>query len=316
MQTYRVLPDELVAQPFTPATAAAYGVSRKRLESSWLYRPAHGARCTRSPTSAQELAAGVCAAMPEDVVLSHLTAARVWGFPLATRWDEREPIDAMRSFGRTRIRRHNVRGHLGAQSRRICRVDGLAVTSPADTWCDLAGELDLTQLVVIGDHLAGSAGYVVPIDELRSTLRSRGRTPGSPVLLRALDMIRPRSRSPMETWARLLFADGGLPEPELNVRLLDDRGQWLGVPDFVWRGRRVAAEFDGDHHRTDPRQWRRDVLRREDILAAGWWLVILTADDILRRPAKTISRLADVLLPVPSAGAERASPLTAVPHAS
>jgi hypothetical protein len=57
----------------------------------------------------------------------------------------------------------------------------------------------------------------------------------------------------METTARLLFRRGGVPEPELNAVVSDAAGEWLAFGDFLWRARRVVAEFDGDFHRTDRR---------------------------------------------------------------
>jgi len=77
--------------------------------------------------------------------------------------------------------------------------------------------------------------------------------------------------------ARLWFARGGLPEPELNAAILDDAGEWLAFGDLVWRERRVVAEFDGDYHRTDRGQWPIDVARRESVQEAGWTYLQLTA---------------------------------------
>ena len=81
----------------------------------------------------------------------------------------------------------------------------------------------------------------------------------------------------METLARLVFVRGGLPPPELNAAVLDDAREWLATGDFVWREKKVVAEFDGDHHRTDRRQWQIDVARRESVQQAGWTYLQLTA---------------------------------------
>ena len=81
----------------------------------------------------------------------------------------------------------------------------------------------------------------------------------------------------MESRTRLLFVRSGLPEPELNAAIVDAAGEWLAFGDFVWRDRRVVAEFDGDHHRTDRRQWQIDVARREAVQEAGWTYLQLTA---------------------------------------
>ena len=84
----------------------------------------------------------------------------------------------------------------------------------------------------------------------------------------------------MESKTRLLFVRGGLPEPELNAAVCDAAGEWLAFGDFVWRKQHVVAEFDGDFHRTDRRQWQRDVGRRESVQEAGWTYVQLTARSV------------------------------------
>lgn len=116
--------------------------------------------------------------------------------------------------------------------------------------------------------------------------------PGAPVMRAALTLARDRSGSPMESKARLVFHHGGLPEPELNVAVHDrEFGQWLAEPDFLWRRPRVVAEYDGDHHRTDGRQWRSDVARREGLEEDDWKVVILTSRDVLVHPDHMLNRL-------------------------
>ena len=102
----------------------------------------------------------------------------------------------------------------------------------------------------------------------------------------------------METRARLLFLRGGLPEPELNVVINDsDSGQWLSDSDFVWRERKVVAEFDGDHHRTDRRQWQNDVAGCQNLQDDGWTFVQLTYASVMTHPRNlaTVSRLRRLL---------------------
>ncbi|MNW71026.1 hypothetical protein D3C74_506210 [compost metagenome] len=55
--------------------------------------------------------------------------------------------------------------------------------------------------------------------------------------------------------------------------------------------RRIAIEYDGDVHRTDPATWRRDVERRQRLEAAGWIIITATADDVLRHPERFVARV-------------------------
>jgi very-short-patch-repair endonuclease len=54
-----------------------------------------------------------------------------------------------------------------------------------------------------------------------------------------------------------------------------------------WEELKVAAEYDGDQHRSDRRQFVRDVHRLEFLERAGWIVVRVVAedhpDDIVRR---------------------------------
>ncbi|RIQ24462.1 hypothetical protein [Jiangella rhizosphaerae] len=66
----------------------------------------------------------------------------------------------------------------------------------------------------------------------------------------------------METRVRLLIVDAGLPSPEVGVNVIDHTGTWLARPDHSDPDLKIAIEYDGDHHRTDQRQWQRDRYSR------------------------------------------------------
>ena len=39
---------------------------------------------------------------------------------------------------------------------------------------------------------------------------------------------------------------------------------------------KIGIEYDGDHHRTDKMQWRRDVWKRRQLESMGWTIVAVT----------------------------------------
>ncbi len=126
-------------------------------------------------------------------------------------------------------------------------------------------------------------------------LRVRGLCVTDPVVTWA-DLAPLRGgESVMETRARLLMLDAGLPEPELNRDVLFEHAGWLACPDFSWPGLNVAVEYDGDHHRTDRRQWQRDIARRRLLQEEGWTVIVITADDVLRTPAHMVAMIRDAL---------------------
>ena len=237
--------------------------------------------------------------LPVGSAFSHLTAARMLGLPVPSRWEPTEPLHVMTVTAAPLIRRAGCGGHRGLESRRVVRRKGLRVVSPEDTWCDLAATrcLDPDELIVLGDEVVHYRRGI-SLARLTAAISSRRGGRGSRLMAEALPQLRPRNNSPMETRARLLFLRGGLPEPELNVVINDqESGQWLSDSDFVWRQRRVVAEFDGDHHRTDRAQWQNDVARRENLQDDGWAFVQLTYASVMLHPRNqgTVSRLRRLL---------------------
>ena len=296
------LPPELDQRAFTVEEARALGVSVGRLRHRGLSRPTYGVRQAGTDprrTDLAQLAAATQLVLPAGSAFSHLTAARLLGLPVPRRRGPMEPLDVMNVTAAAKIRRAGCLGHRGLELRGTVQRNGLRIVSPGDTWCDLGGSgaLDLDELIVLGDAVVHyRRGIPYPVLAEAVSRRRGGR--GTRLLAEALPQLRPRNNSPMETRARLLFLRGGLPEPELNVVINDQSsGQWLSDSDFVWRGRRVVAEFDGDHHRTDRQQWQNDVARRENLQDDGWAFVQLTYASVMVHPRNqsTVSRLRRLL---------------------
>jgi hypothetical protein len=89
--------------------------------------------------------------------------------------------------------------------------------------------------------------------------------------------------------------DAGLPEPEVNRPRFDAVGGWLGSPDLGYEEYQVAAQFEGDVHRTSRTQWRKDIARDEAFRDAGWLVLRATGDDVAR-PGRFLHRLTRALV--------------------
>jgi very-short-patch-repair endonuclease len=65
-----------------------------------------------------------------------------------------------------------------------------------------------------------------------------------------------------------------------------------GIPiaylDMGWQESMVAVEYDGDQHRTDRRQYVKDVRRLEMLEEMGWIIIRVVAED---RPAAVLRRV-------------------------
>ncbi len=278
------VPAHLLARPFTVAEAATAGVTRDVLRGRRFWTPVHGVRASTALADDHELR---CRAvlLVVDGVISHASAAVLMRLPLppAAAADQVEVTCA-----RLQPRPRGVRGHVGEVRVGVRTLPGgLRSTTGARTWADLAPRLDLDDLVVLGDAvLRGGWDDLLAMTEV--ALRPGRR--GSRRLRAALPLLEPRTDSPMETRLRLLVIRSGLPRPVAGCDVVVE-GQWLARPDLSWPQLRIAVEYDGDHHRSDRRQWQRDVARRRLLEDAGWSLVVVTADDVLRHPDALVERL-------------------------
>ena len=77
------------------------------------------------------------------------------------------------------------------------------------------------------------------------------------------------SDSPQESLLRLAIVRAGLPEPELNVPIIDDAGARHHEPDLSYREYRIGIEYEGELH-GDEGQIVRDIARSEKYTALGW----------------------------------------------
>ena len=98
-----------------------------------------------------------------------------------------------------------------------------------------------------------------------------------------IPLAAPEAESPMESEARLVMIDGGLPLPVLQYEIVDrNRRTWR--VDFAWPDRRVAVEYDGFDWHSDTDEFRRDRQKRAALQEIGWAVVSIVADDVRRRP--------------------------------
>ncbi|MBF6842431.1 DUF559 domain-containing protein, partial [Acinetobacter baumannii] len=84
----------------------------------------------------------------------------------------------------------------------------------------------------------------------------------------------------METLLRLMLVFARLPEPKLNVDIVDGWGRHVARVDLLLRRWKVVVEYDGRHHETDPAQWKRDRERREALEALGYRVIVVAASDL------------------------------------
>jgi hypothetical protein len=170
------------------------------------------------------------------------------------------------------------------------RVAGLPVTTVARTAYDLGRHLPRDQAVARMDALKHATPFSV-----EDVVLLAKRHPGARGLRRlrtALPLVDAEAASPKETWLRLLLIDAGLPVPTTQIPALD--GSWpVAWLDMGWAGYKVAAEYDGDQHRTDRRRYVKDQKRLRKLKAMGWIVIRVIAED---RPDDVVGRVRTALL--------------------
>lgn len=110
----------------------------------------------------------------------------------------------------------------------------------------------------------------------------------------ALDLIDRGAESPQESYLRLVLIRGGLPRPTTQVPVYAEDGTVVAYLDMGWPELMVGVEYDGDHHRTDRRQYVRDARRQDLVEELGWLMVRVVAEDhpkdILLRARRAIAK--------------------------
>ena len=171
-------------------------------------------------------------------------------------------------------------------------IGGISVTTPARTALDIASRHPANRAVAAIDALARAA-HLKMADVEALADRHRGRR-GIRMARRAIQLVDPGAESPRETWLRLLLVRGGFPPPTTQIPVHNEFGVLVAVLDMGWEHIKVAAEYDGDHHRTDRRRFNNDIRRAETVGELGWIHIRVTAEDaegdVLRRVRAAFAR--------------------------
>ncbi|HWD78597.1 MAG TPA: hypothetical protein VG497_06945 [Kribbella sp.] len=222
-----------------------------------------------------------------DVVVSHQSAALLHGLPV---WgtDLAKAHFTRVASGRARVGRA-VQVHRGTTAvDEVVEVSGLRITSVERAIVETACTTSYEVGVVLSD--AALRMRLTSRESLAAVVRRHQRWHGSPAARAAVHFANGLSDSVGESRFRVLMANHGLPEPELQVEIRDDDGQPIGRVDFLLVGV-LVIEFDGALKYRDgveavvAEKWREDRLRERGygVLRFGW------AD--LNDPHKTAARI-------------------------
>ena len=168
----------------------------------------------------------------------------------------------------------------------IAPIEGIPVTTPARTALDLACWYPTDRAVAAIDALMRATD--LKLADIETLVQRYPARRGIRRARKALGLADAGAQSPKETWLRLLLVRAGLPRPQTQIPVLDDFGGAIAYLDLGWEDVKVAAEYDGDHHRSDRLQYDWDIKRHEMLERLGWIVIRVVAGD---GPAAIISRV-------------------------
>jgi very-short-patch-repair endonuclease len=218
-------------------------------------------------------------------VVAGLSAAASHG----SRWVDDTTAAELIHENRHRLPGLRIRGDR-LEDDEITIVNGVPVTSPARTALDLGCWYPTMNAVGAIDALARATEIKAADVELLAQ-RYPGRR-GITRARRAVTLFDPGAQSPKETWLRLTLVRAGLPRPRTQIPVLDEFGNAFAYLDMGWEDVRVAAEYDGEQHRSDHSQYNWDIKRMERLQHEGWIVIRVVAGD---RPADIIRRVKTAL---------------------
>jgi very-short-patch-repair endonuclease len=286
-------------QPFSRADARAAGIGLKTLLSNRFHKVFYDCYVSSTvPLTTRLRAKAALGVSPPGTLISHSTAARIWGGIVPDTPDVHVTVPG--TSGRTS--RQGVKAHASVNGAAVTSFRGLPVTTPDQTFLDLAATLDLVALVVLGDSLIRT-GRTSAAALRDAALAWCGR--GAKRARRAARYVRDGVDSAMETRLRMLLVLAGLPTPDVNFILRHTDGSWRMRFDMCYPSLKLIIEYDGRQHAEDSDQWLHDLKRREALDRMGWRIIVVTKQDYYEAPEEVLRRVRDALIDRGMAGVRR-----------
>ncbi|HEV7185560.1 MAG TPA: hypothetical protein VGN33_13785 [Leifsonia sp.] len=231
--------------------------------------------------------------IPEGGAFSHGTAAALLDLPVPSNLARADRLHLAVPPPRRASRASGIVGHqLALAGADVVELGRIRVTSPRRTWADLAAHLELGELVALGDAIVHWRSPRASIPELAAEAARLSGRPGAGTARAAAGLLHERSESPQESHLRVALVRAGFPRLQVNVDLRDTDGRFVARPDLRFPDYGVIVEYEGDHHRTDRAQWRRDLSRTAELQALGETVIRIasTGAPTLRLIRRTLLR--------------------------
>jgi hypothetical protein len=164
----------------------------------------------------------------------------------------------------------------------------------ARTVVDIARTSSFMSAVATADSalraaLDPEADFFVSREALLAVCKDCSGWPGVQNARRVAQFADPRADSVLESCARVIFHEHGLPPPELQAKITGPGFSYY--VDFYWAGYRVIAEADGEVKYDSPRRAIKQIERDQQLRDNGDKVVHFTWRELFRKPTSVPNRI-------------------------
>ena len=238
------IPPALREKPFSLGEAHAAGLTKSSLKGRAWRRLGTELYCRSSlPGDPWQVLSAWQDVLPAEAVFAGATAAWISGLD----FNPTDPVaivvpprSGLRSRPGLSVRRCQI------PASEAIKVRGLRALTLHRALCDLCLRWPAVEvLVAIDMAIYGRLTDATALGRYAETAAGR---PGVR-RLRSLTELAGPAESPMETRLRWLLIQRGLPRPEVQTNLRDEKNQFLGRADLYYPAARLILEYDGANHR-------------------------------------------------------------------
>ncbi|MDR3656907.1 MAG: hypothetical protein P4L48_14975 [Mycobacterium sp.] len=169
------------------------------------------------------------------------------------------------------------------------RIAGRLATAPAWTAVEVGRQLRRPRALATLD--AALRSMRCTRSELASAVGEQRGHRGIVAVRELLAFADGRAESAMESEARLVMIDHGLPPPELQYPIYGPDGEVWRV-DFAWPDERVVAEYESIDWHAGRDAMLRDKTRWSKIQELGWTIIPIVVHDVRKEPDLLANRIA------------------------
>jgi hypothetical protein len=226
-------------------------------------------------------------ACDEEAVLSHRTAAQLWGLlrPRRGRIDVNAPVGRQYHPGRLDIRLHRCKMEPHDRTTR----ERIPVTTVARTLFDFAEAAPFEELAAAAEE-ADRLKLLQLRDLQLACERGHGRRALKPVRRLLVELGVPdEGVSPLELRFPAFLREHRLPAPAQNVHVLGHE------VDALWPAAKLVVELDSWEHHGHRAAFERDRARDPKLLIAGYRTIRVTHRRVDRDPLDVASEMRDLL---------------------